>query len=200
MRNRMMAALLLALCLLAQTAGAEKWDEVVGTQAPEIALTCSDGTAFSLYEALEEKELAVVCVFGSGCGACQKEMRALNLAYRLYQDQVAVVGLSLDRTYDTDEVLSAFAQEKGILFPLGRDPIRTAKFMKINTYPAFMIVDREGAVRYIEVNGPASIDHFVELFELYLNGGEPAEQTEAGTCTDGSCAVPSTDETEEIRP
>ena len=73
MKRWLLTALLLALLTAAGgTARAEKWEAVVGQTAPEIALTCADGREFSLYDALKTKELAVVCVFGSGCGACQR--------------------------------------------------------------------------------------------------------------------------------
>ena len=163
--------LIMTLALLLAASGAaraEKWDEVVGQQAQEIALTCADGRVFSLYETLKEKELAVVCVFGSGCGACQKELRAMEAAYRPFAGRIAVVGLSLDIGKDRDEVLLQFAQDHGLSFPLGRDPARTARFMKINMYPAFMIVDQTGAVRYIEVNGEPSVEHLTGIFEALL--------------------------------
>ena len=188
-----MACSLLAM-LFPLVALAEAWDEAIGQPAPDISLICADGTSFSLSAALEEKELAVVCLFGSGCGACQKELRALNIAYQLYQDRVAVIALSLDRTRDTEEVLNAFQQAEGLLFPLGRDPARTARFLKINMYPAFMLVNQEGVVVYVEVNGPASIDHFVELFDAYLDNSNAQTRTGGETvldvCTENSCPIP----------
>ncbi len=195
MKRTAVILLLLMFAILSGAAEEENaWDAVIGQTAPDITLTCADGTDFSLYQALADKELAVVCLFGSDCGACRVEMRALEMAYRLYQDRVAVVGLSLIR-YDTPEVLIAFAEEMNITFPLGRDPSRTAKFMKINTYPAFMIVKPDGEVAYIEVNGEASIDHFVALFDAFLDGDGVITVPETapaadGECTDGYCPLP----------
>ena len=178
-----LTALLLALPLLGL---GENWDEVIGQTVPDFELTCADGSRFCLSEALEEKELAVIGVFGSGCGACQKEMRALSMAYQLYQDRVAAVGLSLDRSRDTDEVLTQFALAHGIAFPLGQDPMRTARFMRINMYPAFMIVNADREVLYIEVNGEGTIDHFIALFDRYL-GGAPDTAVD---CADTGCFIP----------
>lgn len=141
--------------------------EAVGQTAPEIELTCADGSFFSLREALREKELAAVCLFGSQCAPCQKELTAIQRAYEMYGDQVAVIGLSLDRTYDTDEVLQQFAQDLGLSFPLGRDPARTARFLKINTYPALMLVDQSGKVVHAET-GAKDADYYAELFASYL--------------------------------
>ena len=169
MKRWLLTALLLALLTAAGgTARAEKWEAVVGQTAPEIALTCADGREFSLYDALKTKELAVVCVFGSGCGACQRELRAMEAAYRPLADRIAVVGLSLDISRDRDEVLLAFAQTHGLSFPLGRDPIRVARFMQINMYPAFMVVDQTGAVRWIEVNGEATEAHLSQVLGALL--------------------------------
>ena len=179
--------LILALLLaLPGDALAERWDDTVGQTVPDFELICADGTRFCLSEALAEKPLAVVCVFGAGCGACQRELRALSLAYQLYRDQVAVVGLSLDRSRDTDEALNQFAADHGVAFPLGRDPMRTARFMQINMYPAFMIVNADQTVAYIEVNGPGTIDHFVSLFDEYL-GQSPAFDA---ACTEDGCPLP----------
>ena len=178
----------LAFCMILITSAiAEPWDEVIGQTIPDFEATCADGSIFRLSDALADKKLAVICVFGSGCGACRKELRALEMAYRLYSEHVAVIGLSLDMTYDTEEVLLAFAGEMGLTFPLARDPMRTARFMKINMYPAFMIVDHAGTVQYIEVNGTASIDHFVELFDEYL--GNVVPEIDA-VCEGESCPLP----------
>ena len=89
----------------------------------------------------------------------------------------------------------AFAEEMNITFPLGRDPSRTARFMKINSYPAFMIVKSGGEVAYIEVNGEASIDHLAALFDAYLRGeeAEAASKTQTAAdsaCTDDRCPLP----------
>ena len=195
MKRTAVILLLLVFAILSGAAEEENaWDAVIGQTAPDITLICADGTDFSLYQALADKELAVVCLFGSDCGACRVEMRALEMAWRLYRDRVAVVGLSLIR-YDTPEVLVAFAKEMNITFPLGRDPSRTAKFMKINTYPAFMIVKPDGEVAYIEVNGEASIDHFVALFDTFLDGDGVIQASKTasavdGECTDGYCPLP----------
>ena len=155
------------LALLLAPGWAASESEAVGLQAPDIALTCADGSEFSLQEALAEKRLAAVCLFGSRCGACQTELRAIEQTYRAYQDQVAVIGLSLDRTYDTDEALLQFAQDQGLTFPLGRDPVRTARFLGINSYPALMLVDQGGNVVHVEM-GAQSSDHYAELFSRYL--------------------------------
>ena len=180
--------LLLALLLaLPMAGGAEPWDEVIGQPAPDFEVICADGSRFCLSEALAERPLALVCVFGAGCGACRKELRALALAHRLYQDQVAVIALSLDRSRDTDEVLLQLSADLGLTFPLARDPVHTARFMKINMYPAFMIVDQTGAVACIEVNGPASIDHFVALFDSLL-GAAPSESETL--CAGDACPLP----------
>ncbi|MBR3017082.1 MAG: DUF4981 domain-containing protein [Clostridia bacterium] len=155
------ALLWIAPCLALSETGA------VGQPAPAIALTCADGREFSLQETLQEKRLAAVCLFGSQCGACQAELRAIEQAYHAFRDQVAVIGLSLDRTYDTEEVLARFAREQGLTFPLGRDPARTARFLGIRSYPALMLVDQSGNVVHVET-GAQSSDHYAQLFSRYL--------------------------------
>ena len=92
----------------------------------------------------------------------------MEAAYRPLADRIAVVGLSLDISRDRDEALLAFAQTHGLSFPLGRDPIRVARFMQINMYPAFMVVDQTGAVRWIEVNGEATQAHLSQVLGALL--------------------------------
>ncbi|MBR5345048.1 MAG: TlpA family protein disulfide reductase [Clostridia bacterium] len=184
---RRFLCILVFLTLLYTGGFAERWDEVVGQTAPDFEAVCADGSIYHLYDALSEKRLAVVCVFGSGCGACRKELHALEMAYRLYGEDVSVIALSLDRTYDTDEVLLAFAAEQGITFPLARDPARTARFMQINMYPAWMLLDANATVLAIEVNGPASIDHFAEVFDSFLGNSQNDSEV---LCEGESCLIP----------
>ncbi len=186
MKKIILPVLTVMLLMLPLLGYGEAWDEVIGQTAQDFELTCADGSRFCLSEALEEKKLAVICVFGSGCRACQKEMQALSLAYQLYQDRVAAVGLSLDRSRDTDEELTQFASDHGVVFPLGMDPVRTARFMQINMYPAFMIVNPDREVLYIEVNGEGTIDHFIALFDRYLD----SDPDRSDACAQTGCPIP----------
>ncbi len=165
------ACLILTLALLAAAPGLgeQPWLEVVGETLPDFEATCADGTVFRLSEALRDRRLALIVLFGSGCGACRRAMAALEAGWGPYREEVAVIGLSLDRTYDTEEALRAYALEAGLSFPLARDPARTARFLRINSYPAFMLVDASRTVRWTQVGGSPAAADFAALLEAFLS-------------------------------
>jgi len=91
----------------------------VGTAAPQINLTSTKGTNFSLLEALKRGPV-LAAFFKISCPVCQFTLPYLERIYKAYPGSaVTIVGVSQDEQNYTQE----FAREYGITFPLLLDPV-----------------------------------------------------------------------------
>jgi len=90
-----------------------------GTASPEINLTSTRGTKFSLQEALQRGPV-LAAFFKIRCPVCQFALPYLERIYKAYPGSaVTIVGVSQDEQNYTKE----FAREYGITFPLLLDPV-----------------------------------------------------------------------------
>ena len=91
----------------------------VGTAAPEINLSSTKGTKFSLQESLKRGPV-LAAFFKISCPVCQFTLPYLERIYKAYSGSaVTIVGVSQDEQNYTEE----FAREYGITFPLLLDPV-----------------------------------------------------------------------------
>ena len=91
----------------------------VGTSAPEINLSNTKGTRFSLDQALKRGPV-VAAFLKISCPVCQFTLPYLERIYKAYPGSpVTIVGVSQDEKKHTEE----FAREYGISFPLLLDPV-----------------------------------------------------------------------------
>ena len=89
-----------------------------GTSAPEINLSSTKGTKFSLDQALKRGPV-VAAFFKISCPVCQFTFPYLERIYKTYPDSpVTIVGVSQDEKKHTEE----FAREYGLTFPMLLDP------------------------------------------------------------------------------
>jgi peroxiredoxin len=99
-----------------------------GTAAPEINLSSTKGTKFSLAQALKRGPV-VAAFFKISCPVCQFTLPYLERIYKAYPGTAAtIVGVSQDEASYTQE----FAREYGISFPLLLDP--TDRYPVSNAY------------------------------------------------------------------
>jgi peroxiredoxin len=90
-----------------------------GTAAPEINLSDTRGSKFSLNQAMKRGPV-LTAFFKISCPVCQLAIPYVERIYKAYPGgPVAVVGVSEDEQNDTE----AFAREHGITFPLLLDPV-----------------------------------------------------------------------------
>lgn len=173
MKHLKLLALMLALCLLAAPAPAEESPESLvyshlGEALADFSVTTIDGGVFSLSEALQEKDLVLINLWATWCGPCREEFPFLEEAYEQYQEDVAVIALSVEPE-DTDEVLADFAESFGLTFPVGSDTgVGLGDIYAIAGIPTSLAVDRFGNVAFIEIGSQPSASSFTRLFDAFL--------------------------------
>jgi thiol-disulfide isomerase/thioredoxin len=161
-------ALIAALCAFscpALSAGSSR----LGKAMPDFTVETVNAGTFSLSEALKEKEAVLINLWATWCGPCEMEFPYLQKAYELYDDVVAVIALSIERS-DTSAVLTAYAEEHGLTFPIGSDStLDLSSAFRVQGIPTSIIVDRFGNVAFIEAGAQPSVSAFTRLFDAFTS-------------------------------
>ena len=169
MLKRFLLAVLVAALLCAVAAGAEGAGMGLGQPLPDFTVETLDGGTFTLSRALEERDMVLINFWATWCRYCVMEFPYLQQAYEQYSDRVAVIALSVEPK-DTREVMSAFAGEHGLSFPIGSG-VETGMGQAFASQgiPVSIVVDRFGNVAFAQTGAQPSADAFVRLFEYFTD-------------------------------
>ena len=121
-----------------------------GTKAPDFSLPASNGSKFSLRDALARGPV-VLAFFKVSCPTCQYTFPFLERLHKAYGGKsVTLVGVSQNESKDT----SAFAREYGITFPILLDD--THKYPVSNAYgltnvPTIFWIAQDGEIEISSV-------------------------------------------------
>ena len=167
-------ALLLAVCMGFSSGSRSRAEETqlhLGQAMPDFTVTCADGSAFTLSEALKEKDLVLVNIWATWCGWCRVEFPMLEEAYQKYRDRVGVIALSIEEN-DTPEVIRDFASQYGLTFPMAPfaapEQLKIVNDLGITFYPTSIVVDRFGNIAFMEAGCKPSAALFGTLFDSLL--------------------------------
>jgi peroxiredoxin len=83
-----------------------------GTQAPDLSLTSSDGSRYSLYQKLKESQVVLLAFYKVSCPVCHLEFPYLERLHRSFP-KLPIWGISQD---DEDATVT-FSKMFGITFP-----------------------------------------------------------------------------------
>ena len=213
-------ALALAICLPVR---AESYGEMpLGEPMEDFSVTMADGSSFTLSEALKDHDMVLLNFWATWCPPCAFEFPFLQSAYEKYSDRAAVIALSVDPE-DTGEMISDYAEEYGLTFPVGSDTDTKLSYTFVKEgIPTSVVIDRFGNIALVEVGAQASEETFCRLFDYFLRedytkteilDGIPGEDTAAvysvcftgpegepvpgcvvNFCTDEFCAPVTSDE------
>ena len=115
-----------------------------GKQAPNFALTTTEGTLFSLDEALARGPV-VLAFFKVSCPVCQYAFPYFDRLYQALKSRgVTVVGISQDDVRDTADFVTTF----GLTLPvvLEPDPYPVSAAYGLTNVPTLFEIDSEGKI------------------------------------------------------
>ena len=131
----------------------------------------------TLADVLGEKDLVVLNFWYTTCGNCVDEFPILNEAYRMFGEDVAVLGLN---SYGPDTYTGVMTFESSysleLDFPLGKvsNTFCPSNFINPLTgegaagYPTSVFVDRYGVICAIEVGAMTSLTQWVSVFSHFV--------------------------------
>ena len=149
------------------TADAATLSYGLGDKIQDFTFTTYQGEQYSLYEILEEKEAVLINIWATWCGPCRNEFPYMQEAYAQYNDRVEVIALSSEST-DTPSKLTSFAEQYGLSFKVGQDPVGFLAALGVNSIPTSMMIDRFGTICFIQSGSLPNTDAFIRLFDAFL--------------------------------
>lgn len=121
----------------------------IGEPAPDFSMQTFSGETFTLSE--HRGQVVVMNFWGSWCEPCKREMPAFQNYWENAPDDVMFVGVGSKR--DPLDKATAFAEEYGVTYPIGRDTEggtvaagQISKDYNISFYPMTYIIDPDGNI------------------------------------------------------
>ncbi len=137
-----------------------------GVYIEDFTVETVDGGTFTLSEAQKDHELVLINLFATWCSPCAMEFPALQEAWKMSSDRVAVIALSIEPD-DTLAVLKEYADGKGLTFPMGREEGTDLERFVTEGIPTTLLVDRTGRVAAVEVGAKVTTQEFLDFFDGY---------------------------------
>ena len=132
----------------------------------DFTVTTTDGSTFTLSEALKTKKAVLINFWYSSCGPCVNEFPYMQSAYEKYQDDIAIIALN-NYSGDSDIAVKDFKATMGLTFPMAKDYSRLGSAFSLVGYPTSIMIDRYGTICLIEVGGLTSEKPFISMFEHF---------------------------------
>lgn len=159
--------LALALCLALLPARGENVS-ILGQPFPDFTATDTEGSTFTLSEALKEKKLVLINLWATWCPPCQAEFPFLNEAYLQRADDVAVIALSIEPD-DTLDIIAQYKKQLDLSLPMGRDEdLALAGYVDLYYIPTTVIVDRFGNACFMDSGMFTSAEEILALMDGFL--------------------------------
>ena len=132
----------------------------------DFSVLTTDGTTFTLSEALKTKKAVLINFWYSTCSPCINEFPYMQSAYEKYSDDIAVIALN-NFGGDNENAVKLFKADMGLTFPVSKDYSTLGSAFNLQGYPTSIIVDRYGTICLIEIGGLTSEKPFVAAFDHF---------------------------------
>lgn len=111
-------------------------------------------------------QVVVVEFWATWCGACRAALPRL----RAWHEEFGKKGLRLVAVAaEAQDVVGAFAKKEALSYPVVADPDgKLSSAYRISAVPAWVVVDREGVVRYVGVGAGETLDAAQTAFSALL--------------------------------
>lgn len=120
----------------------------IGNLAPDFTLQTIEGQPVTLSDFTADGGMPVVLNFwATWCPPCRVEMPYFENAGRLYDGEVAILGLN---QAESGETMAAFARERGLTYPLLIDAdMKVNNLYGVLNLPTTIFIDKNGVVREV---------------------------------------------------
>ena len=121
----------------------------IGNPAPKLLVSTLNGKEFSV-DTLKGK-IIIVHFLATWCSACSKEMPILNHFYLTHQNELEIIGVSVDRARDRKKVQDLMHE---VSFPIAMlNDTKVNDFGSPESLPLTYMIDQKGVIRKIFETG-----------------------------------------------
>jgi len=136
----------------------------IGDTVEDFSLMLSDGSMFTLSEALQDNKLVIVKFWATWCKPCVMEWGAMTEAFYDYQDDVLILCISLT---DSDQEIEAYKKDNNLPFAMASDSLELSDEFGVAAIPHKFVIDRNGILVESKVGSVTDAAEYVKLFERY---------------------------------
>lgn len=115
-----------------------------GRPAPDFEVKLLDGNSQKLSDL--KGKIVLLNFWFAACKPCEVEIPSLNQLLEDYGEKGVVV---LAAGLDNEEKTKAFAEKKGVKFPIAPDARNVVDKYEVMTYPTTFLIDAEGVIREV---------------------------------------------------
>ena len=136
----------------------------IGDTVEDFSLMLSDGSMFTLSEALQDNKLVIVKFWATWCQPCVMEWGAMTEAFYDYQDDVLILCISLT---DSDQEIEEYKKDNNLPFAMASDSLKLSDEFGAAAIPHKFVIDRNGILVESKVGSVTDAAEYVKLFERY---------------------------------
>ena len=136
----------------------------IGDTVEDFSLMLSDGSMFTLSEALQDNKLVIVKFWATWCKPCVMEWGAMTEAFYDYQDDVLILCISLT---ESDQEIEAYKKDNNLPFAMASDSLKLSDEFGVAAIPHKFVIDRNGILVESKVGSVTDAAEYVKLFERY---------------------------------
>lgn len=116
-----------------------------GTPAPAFTLSDLRGETLSLSGF--KGKIVVIEFMATWCPSCREEIEHLRGLYEKHPTDVAIIMISIDLQFDTNETLQQFVGDHDITWFVARDTANANRDYGVTVIPTLVIIDKNGYIR-----------------------------------------------------
>ncbi len=122
-----------------------------GSEAPNFSLRDLDGRPFQLKDF--RGKVVLLDFMATWCGPCRASMPGLKVLWEEYGGRIVLISISVDPVYDTEDRLRSWVRGGGATWIHARDTMDPplAQIYGVTGIPTYVIIDKDGCVRYRHV-------------------------------------------------
>lgn len=140
----------------------------LGSVMYDFSLTDIDGNTVTLSQILQEKKMAMLNFWYTGCSWCWTEFPVMAEAYEQYSDRVGIVAVDPMETDSKESIIATLAEKQlDLPFTVARCPYAWANSFSVMGYPTTVIIDRYGVICMIESGAITSKGAWINIFEYF---------------------------------
>ena len=132
----------------------------------DFTVKTTDGSSFSLSEALKTKKAVLINFWYINCSWCQEEFPYMNSVYQQYSDDIAIIALN-PYASDTESSINTYKAANGLAFPMAKVDTALVEAFGVAAYPTSVMVDRYGTITVIEEGAIVAEAPFIAAFEHF---------------------------------